>query len=107
MAQGACLEKRQHSRIAAHIAASIVVPGRAVACIVREISPAGARLQLGDDWILPRGFWLRPEGDTQMHYCTVAWIEGRAVGVEFRPEHRGSWWRHGQNIIQLPHRARI
>jgi hypothetical protein len=100
----ALLEKRRHQpRILAHMAAHIV-PGRSVLCTVREVSPTGARLRLDGDWILPRGFWLRLVGDVQMHYCAVTWTGGGAVGVEFRPDQRSSWW-HGQNIAQLPHRS--
>jgi hypothetical protein len=45
-------------------------------CVVREISQAGAILQVDDGWILPRTFWLCIEGETCMHYCTAVWRKG-------------------------------
>ena len=89
------------------MAASIVVPGQAFPCTVTEISPAGAKLYAPGDWSLPHGFWLRLEGDSHMHYCILAWSKERMLGVEFRPDHRGSWWRQGRSALQLPDRARI
>jgi hypothetical protein len=112
MMQNSSLEKRRYEpRLPAYMAARIVAPGQVspAPCVVLEISQAGAKLQIGNDWILPRTFWLRIDGDTLMHYCTLVWREGQHVGVEFPPGHDSSWWKHSQAIRdkQLPSRARV
>jgi hypothetical protein len=87
-------EKRKYQlRAPAHMAASIVAPGqiRPAPCIVREVSAEGAKLELDANWIIPKLFWLRINGDVRLHYCVVAWRNGTDVGVEFPPE-QNSWW---------------
>jgi hypothetical protein len=103
-------EKRQHQpRLNAYMPVNIVVPGQKspAACAVREISPAGARLEIDQGWILPKYFWLRIVGDTGLHQCRVAWREGKTVGVEFPV--KSSWWEHCRAAVngQLPNRARL
>jgi hypothetical protein len=105
------VEARQHEpRLGAHMAAKIVAPGQVspAPCVVREISPAGAKLEIADGWIIPRTFWLRITGDTCLHHCALVWRDGQAVGVEFSTGHGRTWWQHRRaSNQQLPNRARI
>jgi hypothetical protein len=80
--------------------ARIISPGRRspVPCVVREISPAGARLDVGKDWELPKAFWLRITGDSCMHFCTVTWRDGDSLGIEFPTGHNRAWWDHAQPL---------
>jgi PilZ domain len=90
----AAIEKRRHQpRLPAHMTASIVAPGQLspAPCVVREVSFEGAKLELDGEWIIPKLFWLRIEGDVRLHYCVVVWRDGSSVGVEF-PPHRNDWW---------------
>lgn len=90
----AASEKRKHQpRLPARMTASIVAPGQLspAPCVVREVSFAGAKLELDVNWIIPKLFWLRIDGDVRLHYCVVAWRSGPSVGVEF-PPHRNDWW---------------
>jgi hypothetical protein len=69
------LEKRQYNpRLPVHMEARVISQGRGspAPCVVREISPAGARLEVDENWALPKAFWLRITGDSCMHFCTVA-----------------------------------
>jgi hypothetical protein len=104
-------EKRQHQpRLTAYMPAKIVVPGHVspAECIVRQISPAGAQLQIDSSWILPRTFWLKIIGDTGMYHCNVIWRDGWHIGVEFRDDDRSSWWTQSHGMVkQLPNRNRI
>ena len=103
-------EQRRHQpRLTAYMPAKIIVPGKVseAPCVIRQISPAGAQLHVDPSWILPRCFWLRMVGETQMHYCTVIWREGLHVGVEFRSDQRSSWWSRSYEKNQLPNRARV
>jgi hypothetical protein len=90
----AAIEQRKHQpRLPAHMSASIVAPGQLspAPCVVREVSFTGAKLELDVNWIIPKLFWLRIDGDVRLHYCVVAWRNGSRVGVEF-PPHRNDWW---------------
>jgi hypothetical protein len=106
----AAAEKRQDQpRLNAYMPAKIIVPGQVspAECIVRQISPAGAQLQVDSSWILPRTFWLRIVGDPGMYHCTVRWREGRIIGVQFGTDDRNTWWAHSHNLVkQLPNRDR-
>jgi len=93
------------------MAARIVAPGQnsPAPCLVREISEAGAKLQIDECWIIPRTFWLRIDGDIRLHHCTVVRRNGPEIGVEFPVGHDSSWWKHSRAALnrQLPTRARI
>jgi hypothetical protein len=95
------LEKRRDNpRLPAHMEARIISPGRGspAPCVVREVSPAGAKLDVDKDWALPKAFWLRISGDSCMHFCTVAWREGDSVGVQFTAGDYRAWWDHAQPL---------
>ena len=83
----------EQNQLPASMVASIVAPGqlRPAPCVVQEVSPEGARLRLDENWIIPKLFWLRIEGDARLHYCKVAWRSGKALGVEF-PREQDQWW---------------
>jgi hypothetical protein len=106
----AAIEKRRHQpRLPAHMSANIVAPGQLspAPCTVREVSFEGAKLELDVNWIIPKLFWLRIEGDVRLHYCVVAWRHGSSVGVEF-PPHRNDWWakmcdRSRKQSTKIPH----
>jgi hypothetical protein len=78
--------------------ARIVSPirGSLAPCVVREVSPAGAKLEVDNNWGLPEAFWLRIVGDTGMHFCKLTWRQGASVGVSFVTGHDRGWWEHAQ-----------
>lgn len=78
-------EQRRSPRHGAFLGASLSHPRNPepVHCIVRNISPDGALLESPLAKYLPLSFWLRIEGDTELHLCVIAWRSQRQVGVEF------------------------
>jgi hypothetical protein len=76
-------------------------------CLVQDISEMGAKLRVNDGWIVPKTFWLRINGDSNLRHCTVAWRKGQVLGVRFAADDK-SWWRHTKAALNglLPIRAR-
>jgi hypothetical protein len=102
-------EKRQDQpRLAAYMPAKIIVPGKVseAPCAIREMSPAGALLQIDPAWIFPKSFSLRIVGDTRLYRCTVKWREDVFIGVEFSSG-RPSPFEIRVLPNQLPNRARM
>jgi hypothetical protein len=102
--------RQQQPRLSSHMPARILAPGQGspAPCVIIEISPTGAKLELAKGWIIPRSFWLRIDGDSQMHRCTIKWIDGNTFGVEFPSDSAQSWWKHSQMLgKQLSHRQRL
>ena len=85
-------EKRYHS-FPAYMPAHMLVPGLDIPtpCVVREVSPSGAKIEVKGHSIVPRAFWLQIEGDTRLHLCNVASINEEYVAVDFRPNQRAAW----------------
>ena len=79
------VEQRRVQRRVSSMGASISHPRNAedLRCIVRNISPDGALLELPLARDLPVSFWLHLAGDNTPRFCIVAWRSGRQAGVEF------------------------
>jgi hypothetical protein len=54
-------------------------------CRVRNISPGGARLELGTPQLLPHTFELHIPGQP-VRLCNLRWAKGNLVGVSFEPQ---------------------
>ena len=52
-------------------------------CTVRDISQDGALVDFPHPKDLPSLFWLRLDGEATLRLCTIAWISGHQLGVEF------------------------
>jgi hypothetical protein len=95
-------ERRRHrSRVQTDTVAKLMAAERSppVLCIIREVSPAGAKLELFKSEVIPTGFWLKLDGGTSMYYCSVKWMEGLSIGIEVGAEHREQWWQHAQRLV--------
>jgi hypothetical protein len=55
-------------------------------CRVRNLSPAGACLDIASQVGIPDDFVLVVETDHLKQPCHVIWRSGNRMGVEFRPE---------------------
>ena len=55
-------------------------------CRVRNLSPAGACLDVASQIGIPDDFVLVVESDHLKQPCHVIWRSGSRMGVEFRPE---------------------
>lgn len=61
---------------------------RSVPCVVRNISPHGARLEFDQAYLIPKEFELRIELEGFEVTCERRWEEGLACGVQFVSEKR-------------------
>lgn len=79
------VEHRRSPRRNAFMQASIFHPLQTehMSCTVRDISQDGALVDFLNPRDLPSLFWLRLDGEATLRLCTIAWISGRQVGVEF------------------------
>ena len=80
--------RRRASRKIATIKAAIAVAPDAdeLPCCVRDVSDDGALLELPSAEDVPFRFWLKLDGETAPHFCTVAWRSARHLGIEFSQE---------------------
>ncbi len=80
-------ERRCVPRTKVFKGAKVVVPGRAaVNCIVRDLSPHGAGLQLASAADLPAEFDLAFNTGQKPRRCRLAWRNLTNVGVSFQPQ---------------------
>jgi hypothetical protein len=80
----AAIERRRWPRRATFEGAAIVVGGRELSsCAVRDLSHAGARLQVGCSVGLPDQFDLVSTSSLTRRRCRIVWRSPRAMGVEF------------------------
>ena len=52
-------------------------------CTIRDLTPAGAKLQLGESIGVPGHFELEVEPGQPRRKCTVRWRAGSTLGVSF------------------------
>jgi hypothetical protein len=57
--------------------------GRGVFSVVRNLSKAGAILEVENAFRVPDEFTLIVEGNVFGRFCRVAWRETKRIGVEF------------------------
>jgi methyl-accepting chemotaxis protein len=77
-------ERRQFGRRNTYTLGHVQLPGRrSIACIVRNMSEAGALLMFERPEWLPFGFFLTLEGDNKKYACEVRHHYGERVGIEF------------------------
>jgi hypothetical protein len=77
-------ERRQFGRRQTYHLGYVKLPGRrSIACIVRNMSDAGALLMFERPEWLPFGFFLTLEGDSKQYACEIRHHYGERVGIEF------------------------
>lgn len=93
-------QRRDGTRLPTEMGAQIFAPGQrsSVPCIVRDISPAGAKLEIDNGWVLPRSFWLRIDGHTHMYFCMVVWRKDAHMVVDFPSSRDSSWWTRSNEM---------
>jgi len=52
-------------------------------CTVEDLTAAGAGLQVGSTFGLPKVFRLTVDGDSETRHCRVVWTDGKKLGVSF------------------------
>ena len=85
-------------RLLTSIPATVTFSGQTLPtrCSVTEISPSSATLSFAKCECVPQIFWLRLQGDIQLHCATVVWRKQNYLGVEFRCGHDKLWWQHSR-----------
>ena len=76
-------EKRKHPRTEIYEPAYVSAGGSVMSCIVRNISPEGAAIDVENPAFVPSRFRLVMASDSSVHECRIAWIQQNRIGVTF------------------------
>ena len=76
-------ERRKYPRTEIDEPAYVSSGGSVMACVVRNISPDGAAIDVENPPFLPARFRLVMAKDTSVYDCTVAWVQQNRVGLAF------------------------
>ena len=76
-------EKRKHIRIEIEELAYVSSGGSVMSCIVRNISPAGAAIDVENPAFVPQRFRLVMAKDSSVRECRVIWIQKGRIGLAF------------------------
>ena len=76
-------EKRKHQRTEINEPAYVSAGGSVMRCIVRNISPEGAAIDVDNPAFVPAQFRLVMASDSSTHDCRVIWIRQKRIGVAF------------------------
>jgi hypothetical protein len=77
-------EKRKHPRKEIDEAGFVSSGGSVMSCMIRNISPEGAAIDVDNPAFVPQRFRLVMATDRSVvHECRVAWIQKNRVGLTF------------------------
>ncbi len=76
-------ERRKHSRTEINEPAYVSSGGSVMTCVVRNISPEGAAIEVENPAFVPARFRLVMASDASVHDCIVAWIQKNRIGLTF------------------------
>ena len=76
-------EKRKHPRIEIDEPAYVSAGGSVMSCMVRNISPEGAAIDVENPAFVPPRFRLVMAKDSSVRECRIAWIQQKRIGVTF------------------------
>ena len=76
-------EKRKHPRVEIHELAYVSSGGSVMSCVVRNISPEGAAIDIENPAFVPERFRLVVARDSSVHECRIAWIQQKRIGITF------------------------
>ena len=76
-------DKRKHPRIDIEELAYVSSGGSVMSCVVRNISPAGAAIDVDNPAFVPQRFRLVIAKDSSVHDCRVIWIQKNRIGLAF------------------------
>jgi hypothetical protein len=86
-------DKRESDRVRAFLRAQIIFNNRmsTIDCIIKNISPTGARIALGDSFAVPAEFDIFIPQRNSSHHCKLVWRDRDSIGVDFVdvPHHLG------------------
>ncbi len=76
-------EKRKYPRTEINEPAYISSGGSVMGCVVRNISPEGAAVDVDNPAFVPPDFRLEIARDSSIYQCKIAWIQQKRIGVTF------------------------
>ena len=76
-------EKRKHQRTEINEPAYVSAGGSVMRCMVRNISPDGAAIDVDNPAFVPDQFRLVMASDSSTYDCRLIWIREKRIGVEF------------------------
>ncbi|MGY8663318.1 PilZ domain-containing protein [Bradyrhizobium sp. UFLA05-109] len=76
-------DKRKYPRIDIEELAYVSVGGSVMSCVVRNISPAGAAIDVDNPAFIPQRFRLVMAKDSSVRDCRVIWIQKNRIGLAF------------------------
>jgi len=77
-------EKRKHPRTEIDEPAYVSSGGSVMRCVVRNISPEGAAIDVENPAFIPQRFRLVMAKDSSIvHECRIAWIKQNRIGLTF------------------------
>jgi hypothetical protein len=80
---GPMQERRSNLRQRVFKAGSIEFDGTAVNCVVRNLSMAGAGLEIGQPTVVPHFFTLEIPTSNIRQHCRVIWRKQQRIGLAF------------------------
>ena len=78
------MERRKSPRTELNEPAYVSAAGSVMGCMVRNISPEGAAIDVDNAAFVPQRFRLVMASDRSVHDCDVVWIQDNRIGVSFR-----------------------
>jgi hypothetical protein len=76
-------EKRKYQRTEIDEPAYVSSAGSVMSCIVRNISPEGAAIDVENPAFIPEHFRLVMAKDSSIRECKVIWIQHKRIGLAF------------------------
>jgi hypothetical protein len=76
-------ERRKHQRIEIEEPALVSAGGSVMSCVVRNISPQGAAIDVENPAFVPARFRLVRQSGALVHECSIAWIQNNRIGLVF------------------------
>jgi hypothetical protein len=76
-------EKRKYQRTEIDEPAYVSAEGSVMSCIVRNISPEGAAIDVENPAFVPSRFRLVMANGSSVRECRIAWIQQKRIGVTF------------------------
>jgi hypothetical protein len=76
-------EKRKHQRTEINEPAYVSSAGSVMSCMVRNISPDGAAIDVENPAFVPEQFRLVMAKDSSIRECKVIWIQQKRIGLAF------------------------
>jgi hypothetical protein len=82
-------EKRKFQRTEINEPAYVSSAGSVMGCVVRNISPDGAAIDVENPAFVPENFRLVIARDSSVHECRIVWIQQQRIGVTFTAAPQG------------------